>query len=253
MIHANAVVSDRSIIHEDVEIGPFSIIHPNVHLESGVKIGSNCEIGIPSDLTKEDTLVVGEDSNIRSHSVIYSGTKVGKGFQSGHFCLIRENTDIGDHCSVGSSSQLQGDCSIGNFTRFHSNVHIGKGSKIGNFVWIFPDVLITNDPNPPSEECEECIVGDYVVICSKVLILPGIEIEREAFLSANSKITKDVPEGKVASGDPAKIICDASILKMKHDLGKKAYPWRFRYNSMYPPEIVSEWERELKKLQEKDG
>jgi UDP-3-O-[3-hydroxymyristoyl] glucosamine N-acyltransferase len=68
-------------------------------------------------------------------------------------------------------SDLQGHCEIGDYVRFHSNVHIGQKSKIGNFVWIFPYVVLTNDPYPPSNNLVGVTVHDFAAIATMSVIL----------------------------------------------------------------------------------
>jgi UDP-3-O-[3-hydroxymyristoyl] glucosamine N-acyltransferase len=62
---------------------------------------------------------------------------------------IREQTTIGEHCRVGTLSDIQEYCRIGRYTRLHSIVHIQQESRIGDFVWIVPYTVLTNDPLRP--------------------------------------------------------------------------------------------------------
>ena len=161
MIHPTALISEGANLGSNVSVGPFSIIHEGVKIGSGSTIGSHCEIGVFSDIASENTLVIGEDSHIRSHSILYIGSSFGRALTTGHRVTIRENTMSGINFQVGTLGDIQGDCEIGDYVRLHSNVHVGKSSKIGNFVWIFPYVVLTNDPHPPSDVCKGVTVGDY--------------------------------------------------------------------------------------------
>ena len=248
MIHPTAIVSSKAIIDENVVIGPFCIIHENVILRKGTEIGAYCEIGVPTKLANSNKLIIGCDSIIRSHSSVYIGSEIGDNFQTGHYVSVRENSLIGKHCQLGSRGDIQGDCSIGDYTKMHADVHIGKKSKIGNYVWLFPEVLLTNDPTPPSEELIGVTIEDFAVLAAKVLVFPGVTIETDAVISAGSTVKNNVLKGKVASGNPAKAVCDAKILRMTSSPKVKAYPWRNRFHRGYDEADIIKWLDELNKV-----
>lgn len=47
---------------------------------------------------------------------------------------------------------------------------------------------------------------DNVIIGANVIISPNVRIDPNAIVGAGSVITKNVPEGKIVAGNPAKII-----------------------------------------------
>ena len=241
MIHSSALISSKAKIHENVSIGAFCIIHDNVEIFSGTSIGSYSEIGIETERANEKYLTIGENSVIRSHASIYIGSKIGSHFHTGHYVTVRENSDIGHHFQIGSRGDIQGDCSIGNYTKLHADVHVGKESKIGSYVWMFPEVLLTNDPTPPSETLFGVTVEDFVVLAAKVLVLPGVTIGKDAVVSAGSVIKQNVPAGKLISGIPARIICNAEILRMHGNPKERAYPWRKRFHRGYSEYDITTW------------
>lgn len=248
MIHATALVSSSARIDEGVEIGPYSIIHENVWLRRNSKVGAYCELGLPTPLAHKGLLEIGEESVIRSHSVIYIGSNIGAGLQTGHYVCVRENSDISEGVQLGSRTDVQGDCSIGAHTKLHADVHVGKQSKIGSFVWIFPEVLLMNDPMPPSETLIGPVIEDFCVIASKVLVFPGVKISNNSVISAGSVVKTDIPEWKLATGNPAKPACDVRILRMPNNPKQRAYPWRNRFYRGYPPEIVRAWIEQAKPI-----
>jgi acetyltransferase-like isoleucine patch superfamily enzyme len=247
MIHSTAIISSKATIGNNVSIGPFSIIHDNVKLGDNTEVGSHCELGIYTKLAKEQKLIIGNDSIIRSHSVLYIGSTIGNNLQTGHYISIRENSVLGEHCQVGSRSDIQGDCVIGKYTKMHSDVHIGKMSDVGNYVWLFPEVLLTNDPTPPSETLMGVKIEDFVVVASKVLVLPGVTIQKDAVIAAGSVVKYDVDVGKVVTGNPAKKICDAKILRLHDNIKIKAYPWRNRFHRGYAESDIQQWLNEITK------
>ncbi|MDT5091129.1 MAG: hypothetical protein QOH60_492 [Mycobacterium sp.] len=51
------------------------------------------------------------------------------------------------------------------------------------------------------------VVGDNVGIGIGAIIMPGVTIGRGAIVGGGAVVTKDVPEGVVVGGNPAKVIC----------------------------------------------
>jgi hypothetical protein len=121
-------------------------------------------------------------------------------------------------------------------------VHLGKHSRVSDFVWIFPNVVLTNDPHPPSDLADLGVhVGRFAVIGTNVTILPGLSIGADSLVSASSLVTRDVPDGQLVRGVPAKIIGPASMVTLRDGTGRPAYPWRQHFHRGYPEEVVAEW------------
>lgn len=244
MIHPTAIVSHDARIGNKVNIGPYCIVHPNVEIGDGSNIGAYSEIGIPTPLAKTNSLRIGKNSVIRSNAVIYIGSTIGDNLTTGHYVSIRENSDIGSGVQIGNRGDIQGDCSIGDYTKMHSDVHIGKLSKIGSYCWLFPEVLLTNDPTPPSDDLLGPTIKDFAVVASKCILMPGVVIEKNSVIAAGSLVNTNIPEGVLAQGNPARAVCKANILRMKHNIKIKAYPWHKRFFRGYPDEIVLSWKNE---------
>jgi acyl-[acyl carrier protein]--UDP-N-acetylglucosamine O-acyltransferase len=243
-IHPSAIVADEAEIHESVEVGPFTIVHRNVVIEKGTKIGGWCEIGVPTRLGDGSPLFIGCDGLVRSHSVLYESSTLGPGLITGHHVCIRELTKAGRGLQLGSNGDIQGHCIIGDYLRTHRGVHIGQGSWIGNFVWMFPDVLLTNDPTPPSDELVGPKVHDYAVLCAKATLLPGVVIGKDVVVGAHTLVNINVPPGMLVTGSPAKVRCKASVLRLQKDPSTRAYPWRTRFHRGYPDEVIAAWKSE---------
>ena len=249
MIHSTAIVSKEAQLGPDVTIGPFSIVHPNVLIGGGSIIGSHCEIGVPTPLANGRQLIIGNGSHIRSHSVFYEGSTFGDRLTTGHRVTVRELTTAGLNFQIGTLGDIQGHCVIGDYVRFHSNVHIGHGSVLGSFIWIFPYVVLTNDPHPPSNVTLGAIVEDYAAIATMSVILPGVTVGRGALVGAHSSVNRDVKEDTVVAGSPAKYICDTSKLRLKDGSDRLAYPWRRHFHRGYPENVVAEWLKEFDSTQ----
>ena len=241
MISDKASVSIKAKIGNNVSIGPFSIIHDDVVIGDNSKIDGFCEICYPTELADGKPLIIGKNSLIRSHSVFYQGSSFGDGLQTGHRVTIRENVVAGKNLQIGTLSDFQGDCEIGDYVRTHSNVHIGKLSRIGDYVWIFPYVVLTNDPHPPSDYHVGVTIEDYAVIATMSVILPGITVGEHSLIAAQSSVNRDVQPNTVVGGSPAKKLCNTSAIKLKDGSDQNAYPWPRHFHRGYPDHVVSGW------------
>ncbi|SUD43900.1 UDP-N-acetylglucosamine acyltransferase [Pseudomonas fluorescens] len=245
MIHATALIDDGAKIGNNVSIGPYSIVHKNVVIGDNTEIGAYCEIGLPTKLANGRPLIIGKDAVIRSHSVFYEGSTFGTNLVTGHRVTVRELTTAGDGFQIGTLGDIQGHCEIGDYVKCHSNVHIGQHSTVGNYVWIFPYVVLTNDPHPPSEVMAGVTIEDFAVIATMSVILPDVTVKKGALVGAHSSVNKDVAPDAVVAGSPAKFICGTEKIKLKDGSGNHAYPWRRHFHRGYPEKAVAEWIKEF--------
>jgi len=193
-------------------------IYPNVHLGAGAQIGEYAIIGIPPRGSKAGELEtrIGESAIIRSHTVIYAGNVIGSNFQSGHGALIRELNEIGNNVSIGSHSIIEHRVRIGNNVRIHSDVFIPEYSVLEDGSWVGPNVVFTNALYPLSRGVKANLRGPHLLPGAKIganaTLLPGVTIGRRALVGAGAVVLHDVPDGKVAVGNPARVIKDVADL-----------------------------------------
>lgn len=238
-IKQGVIVGKNVTIEDDVYIDYGCIIRDNVHIKKGGFIGARSILGeYLMDFYKDKTnkvhpLIIGENALIRTENVIYGDTIIGDNFQSGHKVTIRECTEIGNNVRVGTLSDIQGYCKLGNYINLHSNVHIGQKSIIEDYVWIFPYVVLTNDPTPPSEELLGVKIDSFAIVSTASIILPGVHISSDALIGAGAIVTKDVEKETVVVGNPAKEICSVRKIRNK-TTGELAYPWRYKFKRNMP-------------------
>jgi acetyltransferase-like isoleucine patch superfamily enzyme len=268
-IDKSAQICDDVVLGNDIVIGKNVYIDHRVIIRDHVTIGDNCTIGAncilgeyQADFYNNRTngihpLIIGHDSVIRSGSIIYGDTNIGHHFMTGHNVTIREKTEIGNYCSIGTLSDIQGYCCIGNYVRMHSNVHVGQATHIEDFVWIFPYVVFTNDPTPPSTVLNGVKVKKFAVVCTSCVLLPGVTIEEDSLVAAGAVVTKDVHQYEVVGGNPAKVISDVRKIK-NHVTGEPVYPWRYTFKKYMPWEDsdYDTWKRHVffyKEFNKKDN
>lgn len=242
-IKEGTIIGENVIIDDNVYIDYGCIIRDNVHIKKDSFIGARSILGeylmdfYKDKQNKSHPLVIGENALIRTENVIYGDTAIGDNFQSGHKVTIREKTQIGNCVRVGTLADIQHKCSIGNYVSIHSNSFIGEETKINDYVWIFPHVVITNDPTPPSNELMGVIIDSFAVISARSVILPGVHIFQDALVAAGATVTKNVNKEMLVAGNPAKEM--GSVKKVKNKItGEQVYPWRYTFKRGMPWEEV---------------
>ncbi len=194
-------------------------MYPNVHLGLGAEIGEYVIIGMAPRGAKVGELEtrIGENAMIRSHTVIYAGNVIGDNFQTGHGALIRELNEIGDNVSVGSHSIIEHRVRIGNNVRIHSDVFIPEFSILEEGSWVGPNAVFTNALYPLGRNVKANLKGPHLLPGAKIganaTLMPGVTIGRNALVGAGALVLRDVPDGKVVVGNPARVVNDVAELE----------------------------------------
>lgn len=113
----------------------------------------------------------------------------------------------------------------GSHIHLGTNVHLGEGTALwagpkshihlGDNALLGPDVYITTSNyqfdlgtpvrSMPREE-RDVYIGADVWLGARVIVLPGVRIGDGSIVGAGSIVTRDVPPGSVAVGNPARIV-----------------------------------------------
>lgn len=195
-----------------VKIADTAKIYPNVKLGENITIEDFCIIGAPFSGQINEETIIGDNAFIRSHTVIYAGNKIGNNFQTGNKANIRELNVIGNNVSIGTLSIIEHHILLEDNVRVHSQVFIPEFSILKKDCWIGPNVVITNAKYPKSpnvkNELKGAVVGEFAKIGANVTILPGVIIGKNVLIGAGSVVVKDVQDGVIVAGNPARVLRD---------------------------------------------
>ncbi len=187
-IHPTAVIDPGARIEDDVEIGAYSVVGPDVSIGKGtrlrphvvieqyVTIGQNCDIfsgtvlgGIPQDRKfhgEASHLVIGDNNIIREHVTIHRAA------------------GAGEETRIGSDNLIMAYCHVG-----HNSV-LGSGITMANSTGVSGHSLIE----------------DAVNLGGQVGIHQFVRIGRLAMLGGFSKVVQDIPPFMMADGRPCEIV-----------------------------------------------
>ncbi|WP_439815919.1 acyl-ACP--UDP-N-acetylglucosamine O-acyltransferase [Zavarzinia sp. CC-PAN008] len=175
-IHPTAVVESGARLGENVFVGPFCLVGPNVELADGVRLESHvvvtgftrigprtrifpfASVGHqPQDLKyagEESRLEIGADNVIREAVTINPGTRNGGMLtRIGDGCLFMANSHVAHDCLIGNhvilanSVPLAGHITVGDhafvggLAAVHQFVRIGAHAMIGGMSGVEQDVI----------------------------------------------------------------------------------------------------------------
>jgi acetyltransferase-like isoleucine patch superfamily enzyme len=135
---------------------------------------------------------------------------MGRNVKVWHFARVLQYAVIGDACSIGGGAEIGQGSVIGTKSRISAGVFLPSNSKIGESVFIGPNVTFTDDKHPrilnPGETytAEPPVIEDFVAIGAGAIILPGIRIGHHSFVAAGAIVTKDVPPNTHIRGEPSR-------------------------------------------------
>ena len=112
--------------------------------------------------------------------------------------------DYGYQTTIGPGTFINFNCVILDVAR----VRIGAAVQVGPNV----QILTPTHPLDPEqrragwEAAEPITIEDNVWLGGGVIVLPGVTIGRDTVVGAGAVVTKDLPAGVVAVGNPARVI-----------------------------------------------
>ncbi|MEM7166370.1 MAG: DapH/DapD/GlmU-related protein [Planctomycetota bacterium] len=182
------------------------VVHPGVEFLGEHLLEEFVIVGKPYAAEVTAT-TIGDDAQLRSHSVIYAGTCIGRGFRTGHGIVVREATVIGDGVSIGTGSVVEHHVRIGDGVRLHSNVFVPEYSELRDGCWLGPNVVVTNAKYPQSprvkEELRGATICEGAIVGANATLLPGVTLGEGCVVGAGAVVVEDVPPGAVVVGNPA--------------------------------------------------
>lgn len=136
---------------------------------------------------------IGDDSIIRSGTVIYGGVTIGHHFDCGHSVIIREGSVVGNHVYMKSLTHIMRNVRIGDWCRLSAIV--ADNSTIGAKSSIFGTLTHRSPKRSPTDKGPWIgpKIGDDCLIGRGAVVLGPCDIEDESTVGANALVDFDVP------------------------------------------------------------
>ncbi|MCK4297084.1 MAG: N-acetyltransferase [Candidatus Marinimicrobia bacterium] len=218
IIEPNVIIGNNCQFGYNVVIRNGTIIGDNVRIDDNTVIGKRPMRASISTLKEEINLpftYIGNNCLIGANTVIYIGADIANDVLVADLASIRENTSIGEYTIIGRGVTIENMVFIGKRCKLESNCYITAYSDLGDYVFIAPGVVTSNDNYlGRTEERFKHFKGVTVRrggrIGAGAVILPGKVIGEDALVAAGSVVTKDVSARKVVMGAPARVIRDVA-------------------------------------------
>jgi len=186
MIHPTAVVDPNCDLGENVSIGAYSVVAPEVFIGANTIIGSHVVI--------EKYVSIGEDCRIyqfasigaEPQAVKFQGektyVKIGRGSVIREFVTVNRGTAFGTGTTkVGDENLLMAYCHIAHDCETGRNVILANNATLAGHI----------------------VIGDYVTVGGLVAIHQYVRIGEYAYIGGKSAVPKDIPPYVLAAGDRA--------------------------------------------------
>jgi acetyltransferase-like isoleucine patch superfamily enzyme len=125
------------------------------------------------------------------------------------FAHVMKDVSIGAECNIGDHAFVESGVRLGNNVTVKNGVSIWQGVEIGDDVFLGPNCVFTNDPNPRAyiKKTGDSLVSTRVrtraTIGANATIVCGITIGQYAFIGAGTVVIRDVPDFALMVGNPA--------------------------------------------------
>src|SRR5882672_7384138 len=148
---------------------------------------------------------------------ITSTVRLGKNVAIFHPDLVNlYGCTVGDDTRIGTFVEIQKNAKIGRRCKISSHTFICEGVTIEDEVFVGHGVMFINDRYPRATadgalqtEADWKVVPTRVrkgaSIGSGVVIMCGVTIGEKALVGAGAVVTRDVPDGAVVAGVPARL------------------------------------------------
>jgi len=146
--------------------------------------------------------------------------KLGKGVKIFAFTNLY-GCEIGDDVKIGAFVEIQKGARVGNRCKISSHSFLCEGVTLEDEVFIGHGVTFINDRFPRATnadgalqaesdwKCVPTTVKRGASIGSGATILCGVTVGERSIVGAGSVVTKDIPDGAIVAGNPARVLRSA--------------------------------------------
>jgi bifunctional UDP-N-acetylglucosamine pyrophosphorylase / glucosamine-1-phosphate N-acetyltransferase len=183
-----------TFVDAGVTVEPDTTLYPGVYLLGSTAVGAGTLIG-PNAVVRDST--IGDSCEI-GQSTIEGAT-------------IEDHVEIGPYCHLRPGAHIERDVHLGNYVEVKA-ARIGQRTQVGHFSYI-GDAEIGVDANIGAGSItvnydgavkHRTIIGDGAFIGSDTMLVAPVTVGHGARTAAGAVVTRDVPDGALVMGVPAR-------------------------------------------------
>jgi sugar O-acyltransferase (sialic acid O-acetyltransferase NeuD family) len=108
--------------------------------------------------------------------------------------VVAPETALGEGSIVLGGAYVSSSVTVGRHGQVHYNATVGHDAVLGDFVSVFPGGNVSGSVR----------LDDGVTVGSAAVVLQGRHVGEGGFVGAGAVVTRDVEEGSVVAGNPAR-------------------------------------------------
>lgn len=135
---------------------------------------------------------------------------IGPGTRIWAFAHVLPGARIGSECNICDHAFIETGAVLGNNVTVKNGVAIWQGVTVEDNVFLGPNCVLTNDPNPRAyikksgEALAPTLIRANATLGANTTILCGVMIGRYAFIGAGAVVLRTVPDFALMVGNPAR-------------------------------------------------
>ncbi|MBS3804946.1 MAG: acyl-ACP--UDP-N-acetylglucosamine O-acyltransferase [Oleiphilaceae bacterium] len=185
-VHPQAIVDPSARLGENVTVGPWSYIGPDVEIGEGTDILSHVVVKGPTILGRNNRIFqfssIGEDCQDKK----YAGEPT--------TLVVGDNNTFRENCTIHRGTvQDKGETRLGSNNLFMAYVHVAHDCQIGD------NVVLANCATLAGH----VIVGDYAILGGGTMVHQFCHIGAHSMCAGGSIVLGDLPAYVMASGQSA--------------------------------------------------
>lgn len=186
-IHPTAIIAATAELADDVEVGPYSVIGPQVRIGAGTKIMSH--------------VVLDGHTTIGSGCTLFPFACVGTQTQDLKFKGGVTRVEIGNDTTIREYVTVNAATDDGGVTRIGSRCHIMAYAHVAHDCRVCDEVILANCGTLAGH----VLVEDQVILGGLSAVHQFVRLGRLSIIGGCSKVTQDVPPFMMADGNPLQV------------------------------------------------
>lgn len=185
-IQSTAQIAPSAQLAEDVEVGHYAIIGPEVKIDAGTKVGEHCVITGKTTIGKNCRIFTAAVVGSIPQDLKYRGEKTE--------IIIGDNNVIREYVTINLGTAASGKTVIGNNNLIMAYAHIAHDCLIGNHV------IIAN----VGTLAGHIVIEDRAILGGLAAVHQFVRIGTLSIVGGCSKVNQDIPPYFMCDGNPVK-------------------------------------------------
>ncbi len=184
-IHPTAIVDKKARIGNDVKIGPYCVVGPEVVIHAGAKLMSHVVVDGHTEIGEHCTIFPFASLGTITQDLKFQGERT--------YVKIGAGTTIREYVTVNGATGAETQTIVGQKCHIMAYAHIAHNCVVGN------EVIIANVGTLAG-----CVtIEDQAIIGGLSAVHQFCRIGRLAIVGGCSKVVQDIPPFMMADGHPA--------------------------------------------------